>query len=155
MGFGARKGGGECVLGLLRGLPGRGVFFNHGLSDFSTEVQKRFLYCRRKRMMRGLQVRNLMADIGFKAASDVMTGAKLITDIGVRLLNGRSKLLQRLYMAFVMAFVLRACPSDEVIKSLHLHGHVFHLCINNLDSFFMYRFSGCLNRSIALINCLE
>ena len=60
--------------------------------------------------------------------------------------------LERLDVGFVVALVLGAGSGDEVIESLHLDGHIFHLGVDNADGLFVDRFCGCLDGGIVLID---
>ena len=58
-------------------------------------------------------------------------------------------------MSLMVTFILRARVSDEIIKSLHLNGHVFHLGVDDANGFFMHRFCGGLDRRIVFIYGLQ
>lgn len=76
-------------------------------------------------------------------------------DVRIRFFHRGGEAMERFNMGLVMTFVLRACPSNKIIESLHLDGHVFHLGVDDANRFLMYRFCGCLDRGIVLVYGLQ
>lgn len=58
-------------------------------------------------------------------------------------------------MRFMVSFVLRACASDEIVQSLHLRCHVFHLCVDDANGLFVDGLGGCLDCGVVLVDSLE
>lgn len=58
-------------------------------------------------------------------------------------------------MPGVMDFVLRASAGDEIVKSLHLGGHVLHLGVYYPDRLLMDRLGSCLDSYVVLVDRLE
>ena len=57
-------------------------------------------------------------------------------------------------MPGMMDFILRTSTGDEVVKSLHLGGHVLHLGVHYPDRLFVDRFGGCLDSGVVLVDRL-
>lgn len=79
----------------------------------------------------------------------------MVADARAGFVDCRGKVLQRGYMCGVMPLILRACTCYEVVKNLHLGGHVFHLGVHYPDGFFVNGFGRCLNRGVSLVDGLN